>query len=147
LRRIVAEVAHRAHQFAVAVVGGVRADQSAFAGRQPGHLDSDFNRLGAAAAKHHAFDAIVVQAGESLGEGDDALVQVTAMSVQGGLLLGHGLDDRLVGMPDDRDIVVHVNVAPAVTIEKIGALTTDDLERLVVKEFCTGTEGLVPAAL
>ena len=50
-------------------------------------------------------------------------------------------------MSDDRDVVVHVDIAAAVAIEQVGALAAHNLDGLVVKQLCACAKRLVPTLL
>jgi hypothetical protein len=114
--RLAAQVAQQADQFAVAVIGGVRADEAALPRDEASHLNGDFVCLGAAAAEHHTFDPVMIEPGQSLGERHDTFMKISAVHVDGGLLLRHGLHDRRIGVSHARHIVVHVDVAPSVCV-------------------------------
>ena len=71
---------------------------------------------------------------QPLGELDDLRVEVARVGVEPPELPADALDDGRVGVPDDGDVVVGVEVAAAVGREEPRALTADDLQRLVVEE-------------
>ena len=135
-----------AHRFAVSVVRGVGADDATFARCQAGDLQRHLDRLGPATAEYDTLDPVAVQGGESLGELDDALVQIAAVHVQRRLLIGHGRDDTLVAMSDTWHVVVHVDIPIAVSIKEVSALAADDVERLTVEEWSARAERLVSAS-
>ena len=74
-------------------------------------------------------------------------MQVPAVDVDGCLLLRHGMNDRRVRMPDDRYVVVHVDIAPPVPVEQVDTLASHDLERRIVEKLGTGPERKVPTTL
>src|SRR5690606_25687006 len=144
-RRSPPEVAHGTDQLRIAVVGGVGADQAACARRQASHLNGNLDSLGAAATEYDALDAVVMESGVPLCERNDAFVQVTTVDIEGSLLPGHGCNDGRVGVPDDRDVVVHVDVASPVPVEQKNSVAPDDLERVVVEQLRAGPQGTIPA--
>ena len=87
----------------------------------------------------------MMQAGQALGEGNDAFVQIAAVNVERPLLAGHRLDDMGIGVTDAGYVVVHVEVAAAVGIEQVDALAPDDVQRRVVEQRGAGSQGPVAA--
>jgi hypothetical protein len=66
---------------------------------------------------------------QPLGELHDAVVQVPGVGVEDEELAAHRLGHRGVGVPDDGDVVVGVEVPGAVGGEQPRAITADDVQR------------------
>ena len=86
-----------------------------------------------------------MERGQPLGKRDDALVQISAVHVEGGLLARHRLDDGGVAVPDAGHVVVHVDVAAAIGVVDVRALAADDVERLAIEERRASPQRLVSA--
>ena len=135
----------RAHQLAVAVIGGVGADDAALAGGEAGHAQGDLHRLGAGAREDDTLDGrALVQGDQPLGEDDDPLVQIAVVGVERGLLVGHGPDDSRMGVPDAGDVIVHVQVAPTVGVVEPHALAADEGEGVLVEQLRPGPQRPLP---
>ena len=133
-------------EFGIAVVGAVGADDALVAGGEAGHADGDFDGFGAGAGDDDGFDfGGFMEAGEAFAEGDDVIVEVAAVDVEGGLGAGHGGGDGWVGVTDAGDVVVHVGVAAAGGVKQVDAFAADEVERVGVEEGGAGAEGGVAA--
>ena len=135
-----ADAGHLADRLAVAVIGGVGADDAALAGGAARHAQRHLVGLGARAAEDDALDRRTVERRDAFRQGDDAFVQVAAVHVERRLLARHRLDDVRVGMPDARHVVVHVDVAAARLVEQVHALAADDVQGLVVEQRRSGSQ-------
>ncbi len=140
-----ADAGHLADRLAVAVIGGVGADDALLAGGAARHAQRHLVGLGARAAEDDALDRRPVESRDAFRQGDDAFVQVAAVHVERGLLARHRLDDVRVGMPDARHVVVHVDVAAARLVEQMHALAADDVQGLVVEQRRSGSQRPVSA--
>ena len=132
---------------AVAVVGGVRADDALTAGGGARHHQCHLVGFGARAAEDHALYAAVVRCQQALAVLEDGLVQVAVVHVQRGELLRYCLHNVRMAVADARDVVVHVHVAPAVCCVEVHALPAHDVHGLLVEQGGAGAEHRVPSGL
>ena len=88
-----------------------------------------------------------MQRHQSLGEADDAVVQVPAVHVQRGLLGRHGLCHAGIAVTHAGHVVVHVDVAAAVRVEELDALASHDVQRLGVEELRADAQRPVTSCL
>ena len=64
----------RTNQFAIAMIGGIRAYDPAMPGDGTSHLNGDFIGLGATATEYHTVDTVMMEPGESFGECHDTFM-------------------------------------------------------------------------
>ena len=74
------------------------------------------------------------QAGEVLGVGDDLIGQIARVSVENAELLADRLPHRRVGVADDRNVVIRVQVVQPVGIEQVSTFPAHQMERAIVEE-------------
>ena len=86
-----------------------------------------------------------MQPSEAFAEVDDGFVQVATVNVQRRLLARHRLNHARVGVTDAGDVVVHIDVATAVGVIQVDALAADDVQRVLVEEWGSGTQRAVAA--
>ena len=126
------------------MVGGIGANQAPFSRDQASDLNGYLVGLGAAATEHRALDPIMVERGQPFGEVHNTPVKVATVGVQGCLLLRHGFNDSLIGMPYGWDVIVHIDVATPIGVEQVGPLTPHDLEGFSVKKLSARTQRTFP---
>jgi hypothetical protein len=71
---------------------------------------------------------------QALGQLDERLVEVARVRVQEARLADDRLGHARVAVPDNGDVVVSVEVAPAVRVEEPDALAADDVQRVPKRE-------------
>ena len=122
------------HGGGVAVIGVVGADDALLAGAEPRHAQGDFVGLAAGADDEGHGQGIVMQVGQPLGVFQHQLVQVAGMHIQGLGLFMQGLHHAGVAMPHIRDIVIDIQVLPAIRAVKPDPFSSDNMHRLVVEQ-------------
>ena len=137
------QAAHGAHQLGVAVVGGVRAEDTPPTRGHAGHAKGDLVGLGPRAGEDDALDPLAQLAGEALGQADDVLMQIAGVDVQGRLLPSDGLGHPGVAVPHAGHVVVHVDISPALGVEEPGPLSPDDVQGRLIEQGRPGAEGPV----
>jgi len=134
-----------ADEVAMAVIRAVGTDEAAAAGGDPRHLHCDLVRFGAGAREHDAVDTVGVDAEQALGVVEDRLIQVAAVGHVRRRLSRECIDDARVAVPDDRDVVVHVDVPAAVGVEQPGAFPAHEVQRPLVEQLGVPSQQLVAA--
>ena len=127
------------------MVSRIGADDTALAGREPRHAQSDLVGFRTGATEDDALDLRPVESRQALGESNDAFVQVAAVDVERALLARHRFHDMGIGVTHAGHIVVHVDVATTVGIEQVHALAPDDVQGRVVEQRRARPEGAVAA--
>jgi hypothetical protein len=89
----------------------------------------------------------MIEPGEPFGESHNTCMKISAVNVDSGLLLRHGVYNSRIGVSYARHVVVHVDVASPVSVVQIDAFASNNLKRRVIKKFRAGTQGKIPAAL
>ena len=126
-----AEVGHPSGGAVVAVLDDQRA---AAAGPLGGEPPGELVGLGAGRREEDGVEPVGHGRDDPLGQLDDLGVEVARVGVEPTKLPPDPEGDRRVGVADDGDVVVGVEVATTVGGGQPGALAADDLQRLVVEE-------------
>jgi hypothetical protein len=118
-------------------------------GRRAGDLDARDQPGAADVPEAGVLAGQVAQPGPQVvsdGELDDAVVQVPGVGVEDGELAADRLDHRGVGVPDDGDVVVGVEVAGTVGGEQPRPFPADDVQRPGVEQRAERAAGDPAAA-
>ena len=118
----------------VSVVGVLEHHRALVAGHGPGDAERQVVGLGARADEHANLQAVRKGRTQALGVLDHVLVQVARMRIESLQLPADSLGNVRVAMTHVRDVVVHVEVAPAVNVGQPHAIAGHDVQRRVVKQ-------------
>ena len=129
-----------------AVIGVVGDDDPAAAGRGAGDAEREVVRLRPGAGEHDVAEVGGEMREETLGIGQDRLVQVAGVGGERRGLLCHRLNHAGVAMADGGDVVVAVEVGGPVGGVEVDALPTGEVDRGFVEEPVGGAERLGAAA-
>jgi hypothetical protein len=129
------------------MIGRIRTYEATVAGGNTSNLNGNLVRLGATAAEHNAFNAIMMEFREAFPEPHDTVMKIPAVNVECSLLVRHRFDDGRIGVSDARHVVVHVDIAAPVSVVQIHTLAANDFEWFVVEKLRAGTQGKVPALI